>query len=243
MEDSENSTSAVTGRSSARDSLPIEVPPKSKVPTHEENARLADEGKYAELFQRNFWLFWRVVGRRAKNSPIEFEDLFQDVFVNFIQRAHNWDPSKGRFSTYFHRSAWYWMGRTIHYWCSGKKCPAPHIHPMSLHDSLFDKAEAMGDSLMDSQHDLLQDVIADDARSVLLAAIRQMELRDRIVLINYFFIGKTLEQIGREDLGLTRERVRQIKVRALKRLRAFPAIQQLDELYETPELACEASGV
>ena len=236
MEDSENNTRTVTGRSSARDSLPIEIPPKREVPTHEENARLADEGKYAELFQRNFWLFWRVVGMKAKTSPMEFEDLFQEVCVNFMKRAHNWDPSKGRFSTYFHRSAWFWMGRTIHYWCSGKKCPAPHIHPVSINDSF-------SDTLVDPQHDLLQDVIASDARSVLLATIRQLELRDRIILINYFFIGKTLEQIGKEDLGLTRERVRQIKVRALKRLRAFPEIQQLDDLENAPGLACETSVV
>lgn len=236
MEDSENSTSVVTRRSSARDSLPIELPPKSKVPTHEENAQLAYEGKYAELFQRNFWLFWRVVGKRADAAPMEFEDLFQDVFLNFIQRAHNWDPKKGKFSTYFYRSSWHWMGRLIHYWRSGKKCPAPHIHPVSIHDS-------PAHAVVDSQHDLMQDVIADDARSVLLATIRQLELRDRIVLINYFFIGKTLEQIGRQDLGLTRERVRQIKVRALQRLRAFPEIQQLDETENAPELAYEASGV
>ena len=123
---------------------------------------------------------------------------------------------------------------------------------MSLHDSLFDPA--VEDSLVDSQHDLVQDVIANDTKAVLLATIRQMELRDRIVLINYFFIGKTLKQIGLEDLGVTRERVRQIKVRALKRLRAFPEIQQLDGCYETleskpelaenaPETACAASGV
>ena len=116
---------------------------------------------------------------------------------------------------------------------------------MSLHDSLFDPA--VEDSLVDSQHDLVQDVIANDTKAVLLATIRQMELRDRIVLINYFFIGKTLEQIGLEDLGLTRERVRQIKVRALKRLRAFPEIQQLDDTFsdsiKAPETACVASGV
>lgn len=248
MEDSENSTTPVVGRPGTRDSLPIEIPTKGKVPTHEENSQLVTEGRYVELFQSNFWLFWRLAVRRARTCPMDVEDLFQEIFLNFIQRAPRWDPTKGRFSTYFQSAAWHWMGRLIHYWCSGKKyCAAQHVRLEHLAPV---EAEAIEDP-----HNLFDEVVDNDVRSILLAAIRQMELRDRIVLINYFFIDKTLEQIGLEDLGVSRERVRQIKLRALNRLRAFPEIWQLRKQFgdlekapeskplELAETLCVASGV
>lgn len=254
MEDSENSTRSVARRPSASHSFPIEMPTRGKIPTHEENAQLATEGEYAELFQRNFWLFWRLAGKRAAICPMSIEDLFQEIFLNFIQRAHGWDPNKGRFSTYFQNAAWHWMGRMIHYWSSGKKYSA------AQHVTLEHLCSGRAEAIVDKQYNLFEEVVDNDVRSILFEAIGQLELRDRIVLINMFFVGKTLEQIGREDLGVTRERVRQIKKRALERLRRFPKIQQIgdqfDELENDPErrapeskplglaeTVCTASGV
>jgi len=60
-----------------------------------------------------------------------------------------------------------------------------------------------------------------DARQSLLAALDRLPARQRAVVVLRYGLGdadpKTLEEIGRK-LGLTRERVRQIEVEALKRL-------------------------
>lgn len=164
---------------------------------------------------------------------MQFDDLFQEVFLNFIQKAHNWDPEKSMFTTYFYRAAWHWMGRMIHYWCSGRKSPASHITFETVDfDVLADAAE-------DTQHNLMNDVIASDSRSVLLRAIRRLKPKYQFVIISRFFADKTLEEIS-EEIGVTREAVRQQQVRALKALKRFDDVCQLNGFEKTPQLAYEA---
>ena len=85
---------------------------------------------------------------------------------------------------------------------------------------------ALSEYLADEERDAADRGILEDARAdavaALLASLRPREAR--IVRLYFGFDGDslTLEQIG-ALLGITRERVRQIKVRALSRLRAQQA--------------------
>lgn len=65
------------------------------------------------------------------------------------------------------------------------------------------------------------DLVNDSLRTELLCLLENLSTREGDVLVNYYGIGcaaMTLEEIGNK-FGLTRERVRQIKEKALKRLR------------------------
>lgn len=65
------------------------------------------------------------------------------------------------------------------------------------------------------------DLVNESLRKELLSFLNTLSEREKQVLICYYGIGKsvmTLEEIGNE-IGLTRERVRQIKEKGLKRLR------------------------
>jgi RNA polymerase sigma factor (sigma-70 family) len=55
---------------------------------------------------------------------------------------------------------------------------------------------------------------------VLNRLVERLSLRERIIIRSRFFEGKTLKAVG-EELGITRERVRQIQAGALLRLRRW----------------------
>lgn len=63
-------------------------------------------------------------------------------------------------------------------------------------------------------------------KEILMTALGHLKARDRKVISLRFWASKSLERIGKEDLGVTSERVRQIESKALRILRGpqFQAI-------------------
>jgi RNA polymerase primary sigma factor len=103
-------------------------------------------------------------------------------------------------------------------------------HPVSLETPVGDGESRYGDLIEDTNRDGPDAAIAKDLRSVELAeALLQLNPRMRHILTMRFGLEgqppKTLEEVGAE-LGITRERVRQLEVRALGELRAVaPALR------------------
>jgi len=108
--------------------------------------------------------------------------------------------------------------------------------PMSLEEPLNeDGRQTLEDCVPDTQMALPEIAAQRLVRHDLEAALAQLSLRERAVLnLHYGIAGGeelTLAQVGRE-LGITRERVRQIKVEALGRLRNSPASSHLRDYLE-----------
>ncbi len=84
----------------------------------------------------------------------------------------------------------------------------------SLLEGLADEHAALPESFLE----------ADDMRDVLHRWLKQLPEKQRIVIMRRFGLERgevaTLEQLG-DELGVTRERVRQIQTEALKRLKKF----------------------
>lgn len=96
--------------------------------------------------------------------------------------------------------------------------------PRSLDGPTFDgEGGNLYDVLTDADQDPVDaEILREDKSAAISRAMRHLTERERLILRHYFGLEgtpeKTLEEIGL-ILGLTRERVRQIKMRALGKLR------------------------
>ena len=96
--------------------------------------------------------------------------------------------------------------------------------PVSLETPIGDGDSSVADLIPDLNTDLPEVETADRARSTeLLEALAKLQPRQRRVVIERFGLDgvrpRTLEEVG-ANLGITRERVRQLEARALRELRA-----------------------
>ena len=96
--------------------------------------------------------------------------------------------------------------------------------PVSLETPVGDGESVYSDLIEDENADLPEDMTAEGMRSRELAkALAQLNPRMRLVILRRFGLDgdppQTLEQVGSE-LGITRERVRQLESRALRELRS-----------------------
>jgi RNA polymerase primary sigma factor len=96
--------------------------------------------------------------------------------------------------------------------------------PISLETPVGDGESVYSDLIEDKNADLPEDTTAEGMRSRELAkALALLNPRMRLVIAQRFGLDgqtpKTLEQVGSE-LGITRERVRQLEARALRELRS-----------------------
>jgi RNA polymerase primary sigma factor len=102
--------------------------------------------------------------------------------------------------------------------------------PVSLETPVGDGESLYGDLIEDTKTDRPDTVTADHLRSAELGqALQRLAPRMRHVLTRRFGLDgeppQTLEEVG-SDLGVTRERVRQLESRALRELRSVaPALQ------------------
>jgi RNA polymerase primary sigma factor len=102
--------------------------------------------------------------------------------------------------------------------------------PVSLETPVGDGESMVADLIEDEKAESPDGATADNARSAELAeAIDRLNPRMRHVVLRRFGLDgrqpQTLEEVG-HDLGITRERVRQLESRALKELRAVaPGLQ------------------
>ncbi len=97
--------------------------------------------------------------------------------------------------------------------------------PVSLETPIGDGDSMVVDLIPDQSADQPETMTADRARaSELLIALAKLQPRQRRVVVERFGLDgvrpRTLEEVG-SNLGITRERVRQLEARALRELRAF----------------------
>jgi RNA polymerase primary sigma factor len=99
------------------------------------------------------------------------------------------------------------------------------LDPVSLETPIGDGDSSVADLIPDIHAEQPESATADSARSSeLLDALSRLQPRQRRVIIERFGLDgvrpRTLEEVGK-NLGITRERVRQLESRALRELRAI----------------------
>ena len=94
----------------------------------------------------------------------------------------------------------------------------------SLDSPINDRTDTFLRDVIEDPAGLLPDETADGVRrrAELIAWVKELPEKEQTVIVSRFGLNgdeaKTLEEIGRE-MGLTRERVRQIKEKAIRRLK------------------------
>jgi len=199
--------------------------------TREEEARLARRSREGDPVARHRLVsanlrFVVSIARHYQGRGLPMDDLVNEGNLGLLKAAERFDETRGvRFVSYAH----WWVRRAIVEavrresglrWGDGEIArPVPLDEPLG----------ARGSST-------LQEVLADDReptpeRRLLRSAMRRsleaslvdVPGRERDVLRRYFGLDsrppESLSEISR-DLGITRERARQLKERGLSRLRA-----------------------
>jgi RNA polymerase sigma factor (sigma-70 family) len=165
------------------------------------------------------------IARKHFGGGTSLQDLISEGNIALMRAVEKFDYSKGfRFATYAS-------------WAIAKNF-ARKI-PQQISRSQHAKVESIDDIEQDFRAADAADVVAvEKARDSLVHVIRNnLTEREQYIILNHFGVPgssnkrdkKTLKQIG-DELDLTKERVRQIELIALRKLRQLLSIEQFELL-------------
>lgn len=169
-----------------------------------------------QIVQSNLRLVVAVAKRFADNFS-RLEDLVSEAHLPLIRAVELFDFSRGyRFSTY---ATWAVRNHFVRSIAEQRKQQTRYT---TIESYVFDQAARKSSPSEDSEAQL------DRRRQVIEKYLRQLPEREQSVLCARFGIGEsepqTLSQIGRE-MGISKERVRQLSLRALERLQTLAAAE------------------
>lgn len=199
------------------------------------------EGARKTLVEGNLRLVVRIA-MEYRDTGVPVEDLVAEGNLGLLEAAKRFDPSRGvRFASY---ASW-WIRKFMidaatrqrrmttaptARGASGEMAPStPSEAPrrrqriLSLEDSASPSGEhTVGDAVADEAEDPEEIVLESQFAEALRSILFRLPAQERLILTEHYGLGgeppKTLQRIG-ETLGLTRERVRQIELRALAKAR------------------------
>lgn len=161
------------------------------------------------------------IAKRHVTPQTNLFELVSDGNMSLIRAVEKFDYSRGfKFSTY---ASWAIMKNFA------RSIPEEAVRRdrfVTGYDEIFDTA---ADRRADPYH---EETSMREIKNLLYEILDKLDEREQHVIIARFGLGqegspRTLEQVGRE-LGVTKERVRQLESRALKKLQAFAAEHGLE---------------
>jgi len=166
------------------------------------------------------------VRKRCRRKRHEFDDCAQEVIARLMRAVECFEPARGiAVSTYFFRTMHstivsFNRGRPLR----GKYCAFVSLDATEDPDLLAIEDEPYAEMLCAEQRGEKQRSVA--------AVLHHATARQRDVLLRYF-AGESLQELG-NSLGVTRERIRQIKAKGIDRIREAEALPQGPDGYASP---------
>jgi RNA polymerase primary sigma factor len=196
-------------------------PAKARTADLDEVERLQDDalGVKNQIISANLRLVVSIAKRHVGPSN-DFFHLVSDGNMSLIRAVEKFDYARGnKFSTYASWAIMKNFARTI---------PEENYRRdrfVTGHEEMF---EAAADNRSDEhEYENTQRQIQDAVKGFL----GQLEDRERLIIVSRYGINgapeKTLEQLGKE-LGITKERVRQLESKGLEKVRKFASLEKLD---------------
>jgi len=196
-------------------------PARARTAVLDEIERLQEEALAVknQIIRANLRLVVSIAKKRVGPSGNFFE-LISDGNMSLIRAVEKFDYARGfKFSTYASWAIMKNFARTI----PEEKTRRDRF--VTGHDEMFEiAADHRTDAFeVESNHRRNQETVQ--------GMLGRLNDRERQILVRRFGLGgtseQTLEQLGR-DLGITKERVRQIESRAQEKLRQFALEQKLE---------------
>lgn len=191
--------------------------------------------KYEKLIRGTVNSYLRKYGKETiKGNDVDNPnyDLFQEAVVKFLERLKDYDPTKGRLSTFVQINAEGVARNSLN------RTPSPEINIQNKPSSpTYENSdiEDVGQTDFDKMSPPEQKNTDMDELNRVLSDFEAQDPKLGKVLKEYFFNEKTYQQIG-DEMGVSKEYIRQIIEKALEKLRTNPAMQAFSRKIEAIKL-------
>lgn len=162
------------------------------------------KGKNSDINVEDYVNLVRSIASRYSSYGSAYEDLFQEGMIGLLEAKERFDENRG---TSFAAYASFWVKKRIINTLERERKQS--MSAVSFEDSIYsEESEAL----------LTEPAAEKSEDDNTIALPEDFPLLEKQILTLLFQEGKTLNEIA-ELLGLNREKVRQIKQKALRRLK------------------------
>lgn len=180
--------------------------------------------------------FYNKYSERFTACGVELADLRSECYPAFVKALDSFKPaSEYKFTSYLNYHIQNVVNELLGIRNSDKQNKKPLDNctsldkPLNTEEGVLTLGDVIVDETAEQAFENAIDSIQDEqTRQVLHTALEQLDERLREVIVLYYFEDMTQEAIG-ERLGITMERVRQLKVKAIRKLGAMPEVCMLRE--------------
>lgn len=187
-------------------------------------SRLAQAQRIRDhLIKANMRLVVSIV-KKFVTPQQSFDDLLSEGVVTLMKAVEKFDFDRGfRFSTYAYRSIVRHAYRTVTLAQKEESRFTRDAEEWAFEDADTNSSSSIGDQVWSN------------LRELMASLLDQLDRRERFIIRSRYALGahrkvRTFQFLA-DKLGVSKERVRQLESRAVKRLQAFAAESQKDDLF------------
>ena len=184
--------------------------------------------------------YFAKYAERFSACGVELCDLRQECYSAFLRAVRAYSEDKGmKFSTYLEYPIRNTAAELLGIRNTDRTNRKPLDNALSL-DKPIEAADndnvTLSDILPDTEsaepfEQVLQEVADDHARKILLESLGKLPEQERDIILGVFFREKSMKELA-EQYKVSTERIRQIKAKAIRRLRGMPELNILEKEYE-----------